>query len=673
MWYNELNVGENVDAKNRIEDIRKTLHKWGHEYYVLDQPTVSDQTYDQLMQELIDLEERYPEYQSPSSPTQRIGGDVLDKFEKVEHDHPMMSLSNAFNKEDLIAFDERIKKNTDKDYDYFVELKIDGLAGSLKYEDGEFVQAATRGNGSIGENVTQNVKTIYSIPLTIKETAPLEVRGEIFMSKDAFLKANIERKDEGKDLFKNPRNAAAGSLRQLDSKIAAKRKLDMFVYSLMAPETFGLNTHEEALSFVRDLGFKVNPLSKRCDSIEQVIDLVEEYTTKRNTLAYEIDGVVVKVNDLSMYEEIGYTAKSPKWAIAYKFPAEEVITKIQDISFQVGRTGQITPVATFDTVLVQGSSVSRATLHNEDYIKQKDIRLGDYVKIKKAGDIIPEVVSVILEERPDDSKAFEMIDLCPVCHEDLVKKAGEADHFCVNPDCPAKKMEGLVHFVSRKAMNIEGLGERIIEQFYNDHLIQTITDIYTLKEHRETLITKEGFGVKSIDKMLENIEKSKTNNANQLLFGLGIRHVGEKVSKVLMDYAKNVFELFEVTKSDLIEIDEIGEVIADSVVSYFQNEENRKQLYTLRDLGLNMDYISNKSDQQNLQDQTFVLTGKLEQFTRSEAKAMIEARGGKVTGSVSNKTDYVVAGSEAGSKLDKANKLGVKVLSESAFLDLLDR
>jgi len=662
-----------MDVKKRIEELRKTLHQWGHEYYVLDQPSVSDQEYDQLMQELIDLEERYPEYQSPSSPTQRIGGEVLDKFEKVEHDHPMMSLSNAFSKEDLLAFDARIKRNIDQDFDYYVELKIDGLAGSLKYEDGEFIQAATRGNGQIGENVTQNVKTIYSIPLRIEEGSSLEVRGEIFMSKDAFIKANIEREDEGKELFKNPRNAAAGSLRQLDSKVAAKRSLDMFIYSLMAPENHGVTTHEEALNYVRDLGFKVNPLSKRCKTIDEVLDLVEEYTTKRNTLSYEIDGVVIKVNDLSLHEEIGYTAKSPKWAIAYKFPAEEVITKVQDITFQVGRTGQITPVATFDTVLVQGSSVSRATLHNEDYIKQKDIRLGDYVKIKKAGDIIPEVVSVVLEERPKDSVPFSMIEECPVCHEDIVKKDGQADHFCVNPDCPAKKMEGLVHFVSRKAMNIEGLGERIIEQFYNDGFIQTISDIYRLKDIRETLITKEGFGVKSIDKMLEHIEKSKENNANQLLFGLGIRHVGEKVSKVIMDYAENVFELFEVTKSDLIEIDEIGDVIAESVVSYFENEENRKQLEELRDFGLNMDYHSNKLADQDLQDQTFVLTGKLEQFTRSEAKEMIEARGGKVTGSVSKKTNYVIAGSDAGSKLDKANKLGVKVLSEGAFLDLLDR
>ncbi|MGS0973431.1 MAG: NAD-dependent DNA ligase LigA [Candidatus Izemoplasmataceae bacterium] len=662
-----------MDPKERIEELRKTLRKWGHEYYVLDQPTVSDQEYDQLMQELINLEEKYPEYQSASSPTVRIGGEVLDKFEKVEHDHPMMSLSNAFNHKDLRLFDERVKKNTDKEFHYFVELKIDGLAGSLKYQEGEFIQAATRGNGTIGENVTQNVRTIYSIPLQIKETRPLEVRGEIFMSKDAFIKANIEREDQGNELFKNPRNAAAGSLRQLDSKIAAKRQLDMFVYSLMTPEVFDIHTHEEALSFVKDLGFKVNPLSKRCDTIDEVIALVEEYTTKRNTLSYEIDGVVVKVNELSLYEEIGYTAKSPKWAIAYKFPAEEVITKVQDITFQVGRTGQITPVATFDTVLVQGSSVSRATLHNEDYIRQKDIRYGDYVKIKKAGDIIPEVVSVVVEQRPSDSVPFDMISHCPVCEEPIVKKAGEADHFCVNPDCPAKKMEGLVHFVSRKAMNIEGLGERIIEQFYNDQLITTIVDIYTLKDKREILITKEGFGVKSIDKMLENIEKSKSNNAHQLLFGLGIRHVGEKVSKVIMSYAKNVFELFDITKSDLIEIDEIGEVIAESVVSYFQNEENRKQLEMLKDLGINMTYEIKKSDKLDLQDKTFVLTGKLEQFTRNEAKDMIELRGGKVTGSVSNKTDYVVAGSDAGSKLDKANDLGVKVLSESEFLDLLDR
>jgi DNA ligase (NAD+) len=662
-----------MDPKKRIEEVRKTLRQWGHEYYVLDQPTVSDQEYDKLMQVLIELEEQYPQYQSPSSPTMRIGGEVLDKFEKVEHDYPMMSLSNAFSHEDLIAFDERIRKNIKEDFQYFVELKIDGLAGSIKYEDGELIQGATRGNGTIGENVTQNVKTIYSIPLRINEKRPLEVRGEILMGKEAFIKANIEREDQGNELFKNPRNAAAGSLRQLDSKIAAKRQLDMFIYSLMTPEVYGIDTHEEALSFVKNLGFKVNPLSKRCATIEEVIELVEEYTAKRNTLSYEIDGVVVKVNELALYDKIGYTSKSPKWAIAYKFPAEEVITKIQDITFQVGRTGQITPVATFDTVLVQGSSVSRATLHNEDYIRQKDIRFGDFVKIKKAGDIIPEVVSVVTEQRPSDSEPFEMITVCPVCKEEIEKKPGEADYFCVNPDCPAKKMEGLIHFASRKAMNIEGLGEKIIEQFYNDGLIRTIEDIYTLKDKREILITREGFGVKSIDKLLESIESSKSNNANQLLFGLGIRHVGEKVSKVIMENAMNVFELFEFTKNDLIEINEVGEVIAESIVSYFQNKENRKQIETLNHLGVNMTYGSKKMSELSLQDMTFVLTGKLEQFTRNEAKEMIEVRGGKVTSAVSNKTDYVLAGTDAGSKLDKANDLGVKVISESEFLDLLDR
>jgi len=662
-----------MDPKKRIEEVRKTLRQWGHEYYVLDQPTVSDQEYDKLMQVLIELEEQYPQYQSPSSPTMRIGGEVLDKFEKVEHDYPMMSLSNAFSHEDLIAFDERIRKNIKEDFQYFVELKIDGLAGSIKYEDGELIQGATRGNGTIGENVTQNVKTIYSIPLRINEKRPLEVRGEILMGKEAFIKANIEREDQGNELFKNPRNAAAGSLRQLDSKIAAKRQLDMFIYSLMTPEIYGIDTHEEALSFVKNLGFKVNPLSKRCATIEEVIELVEEYTAKRNTLPYEIDGVVVKVNELALYDKIGYTSKSPKWAIAYKFPAEEVITKIQDITFQVGRTGQITPVATFDTVLVQGSSVSRATLHNEDYIRQKDIRFGDFVKIKKAGDIIPEVVSVVTEQRPSDSEPFEMITVCPVCKEEIEKKPGEADYFCVNPDCPAKKMEGLIHFASRKAMNIEGLGEKIIEQFYNDGLIRTIEDIYTLKDKREILITREGFGVKSIDKLLESIESSKSNNANQLLFGLGIRHVGEKVSKVIMENAMNVFELFEFTKNDLIEINEVGEVIAESIVSYFQNKENRKQIETLNHLGVNMTYGSKKMSELSLQDMTFVLTGKLEQFTRNEAKEMIEVRGGKVTSAVSNKTDYVLAGTDAGSKLDKANDLGVKVISESEFLDLLDR
>jgi DNA ligase (NAD+) len=659
-----------MDVKARVHELKERLNKYSYEYYVMDNPSVSDQEYDALLHELIQLEELHPELKSADSPTVRIGGTILDKFEKVTHKIPMMSLSNAFNNDDLKAFDERIVKAVGP-VTYNVELKIDGLAGSLLYENGDLVLGATRGNGSIGENITSNVKTIHAIPLHINHLFDIEFRGEIFMSKKSFEKANKERLNLGQDLFKNPRNAAAGSIRQLDSKIAAKRQLDMFIYSVMEPEMHGLKTHSEALELAKQLGFKVNPYSKVCKSIDEVIDFIEEYTEKRHDLKYDIDGIVVKVNELALYETIGYTAKSPKWAIAYKFPAEEVITKIQSISFQVGRTGQITPVANLDPVIVQGSTVSRATLHNEDYVVEKDIREGDFVVIRKAGDIIPEVVRVI-EERRSNTIPFTMIHECPVCSSSLKRKEGEADYYCLNPFCDAKAIETLIHFASRKAMNIDGLGDRIIEQFYNDGYLKTFPDIYRLHEHYEELIVREGFGKKSIDKLMQSIEDSKTNNLEKLVFGLGIRHVGEKVSKVLAASLKTLDALFDVDYDTLVEIDEIGSVIADSVLDYFGNEDNQKMLQDLKDLGLNTSYESNVVLKEAFVGNTFVLTGKLELFTRSEAKTMIENNGGKVSSSVSKKTSYVVAGSDAGSKLQKALDLGVTVLSEEEFKAMLD-
>jgi DNA ligase (NAD+) len=661
-----------MDPKQRIDELRQLLTEYNYQYYVLDNPTVSDQEFDALLHELIQLEEDYPDYFDPNSPTQRVGSIIIDKFEKVTHDIPMMSLSNAFNEDDLIAFDNRVRKAVGK-VTYNVELKIDGLAGSLKYEEGQLVLGATRGNGIVGENITSNVKTIRSIPLAIDYLTPLEVRGEIFMSKKSFLQANQERSQQGLELFKNPRNAASGSVRQLDSKIAAKRKLDMFLYSVVTPTSHGVNTHSEALAFIQKLGFKVNPLSQKCSNIDEVINFINEYTEKRNDLSYDIDGIVIKVDELDLYEQIGYTAKSPKWAIAYKFPAEEVVTQIQSITFQVGRTGQITPVANLFPVIVQGSTVSRATLHNEDYVKDKDIRLNDFVVIRKAGDIIPEVVRVLFDRRTDQYPPFEMVTNCPVCSTKVVRKANEADHYCPNPNCDAKKVEGLIHFASRKAMNIEGLGERILEQFYQDGLIRSIDDIYTLENHKMDLVVKEGFGQKSINKLLDSIEASKSNNLDQLLFGLGIRHVGEKVSKLLAAKLGHLDAFYDVTREQLTAIDEIGEVIADSVVAYFKNQENQNLLMNLKLLGLNMEYTSFIQEKAEFKDKTFVLTGKLELYKRDEAKNLIESLGGKVSGSVSKKTDYVVAGTDAGSKLQKANELGVTVLSESEFKELLDR
>lgn len=661
-----------MNVKVRIDELRALLNKYNYEYYIKDNSTVSDQEFDALLHELIHLEETNPEYKSPDSPTVRVGSVILDKFEKVTHDVPMMSLSNAFNDEDLFSFDERVKKAVGT-VTYNVELKIDGLAGSLKYENGSLVLGATRGNGIIGENITSNVKTIRSIPLSIEYKDDLEVRGEIFMSKSSFDQANKHRISKGQDEFKNPRNAAAGSVRQLDSKIAAKRNLDMFIYSVISPSNHDISTHIQALDFAKKLGFNINPLSKKCTNIEEVIEYIKDYTEKRTTLKYDIDGIVIKVDDISLYEEIGYTAKSPKWAIAYKFPATEVITKINSITFQVGRTGQITPVANLSPVIVQGSTVSRATLHNEDYVHEKDIRVNDYVVIRKAGDVIPEVVRVVLDRRTEVCEKFMMIEVCPVCNETIIREPGESDYYCVNDFCDAKKIEGLIHFASRKAMNIDGLGERIIELFYNDKLIQTIDDIYVLEQHRMDLVVKEGFGQKSINKLLDSIEISKQNNLEKLLFGLGIRHVGEKVSKVLAARFKDIDKFYSLTKEELVKVDEIGDVIAESVIDYFKNEQNIQLLINLKFLGLNTKYTSNIKEKAEFSGKTFVLTGKLELYKRDEAKNLIENLGGKVSSSVSKKTDYVVAGTDAGRKLKKANQLNVKVLTEIEFRDLLDR
>jgi DNA ligase (NAD+) len=660
-----------MDVKQRIEELRALLTRYNYEYHTLDNPSVSDQEYDALLHELIGLENAYPEYQSEDSPTVRVGHTILDKFEKVEHEVPMMSLANAFNEDDLRAFDERVR-NVAPDATYFCELKIDGLAASLRYEEGRFVRGATRGNGTIGEDITNNLRTVKRIPLRIDYRDELEVRGEVFMSKQAFEEASAQRINDGLEPFKNPRNAASGSVRQLDSRIAAKRNLDMFIYSVVHSEDHDLTTHSGALSFAKDLGFHINEHGRACATIEDVLAYVMEYQAVRHNLPYEIDGIVIKVDDITLYDTIGYTAKSPKWAIAYKFPAEEVITRIREITFQVGRTGQVTPVANLDPVIVQGSTVSRATLHNEDFVTERDIREGDHVVIRKAGDIIPEVVRVVTERRDGSEEPFVMASHCPVCDATLSRHEGEAGYYCVNPDCDAKIIEGLIHFVSRKAMNIEGLGERIIEQFYNDDLIRRIPDIYTLHRHRDDLIVKEGFGVKSIQKLLDNIEASKDNNLDQLLFGLGIRHVGEKIAKVLASNFHHLDALMDASEDDLVAIDEIGGVIAQSVVSYFADDANQAMLMELKWAGLNLSYRSNVTEKEEFSGKTFVLTGKLEYYKRSEAKQRIESLGGTVTGSVSKKTDYVIAGSDAGSKLDKAQELGIPVLSEEEFRKLLE-
>jgi len=660
------------NPKKRIESLKEQLKYHNHQYYVLDHPTISDIEYDALMQELIDLENDHPEYLTSDSPSQRVGGEVLDKFTKVEHTLPMLSLSNAFNEDDLKKFDNRIRK-AQPNITYVVEAKIDGLAASLIYENGQLIRGATRGNGTIGEDITHNIKTIKSIPLSLNKAISLEVRGEVFMSKDSFAKLNDQRRSQGLEPFKNPRNAAAGTMRQLDSKVAAERDLDMFIYSITEKDEDAVNTHFEVLNHLKELGFKINNEVRKYENINDVIDRVKTLEEMRQDLPYDIDGVVVKVNERKYYEEIGYTAKSPKWAIAYKFKAEEVITKVNDIFFQVGRTGQITPVASLEPVDVQGSTVSRATLHNEDYLKEKDIRLHDDVIIKKAGDIIPEVVSVIKENRDDSSQPFEFIKSCPVCGGPIERKGSEADHYCVNDDCPAKNMEGLIHFSSRGAMNIEGLGERIIELFYNEGYLKTIPDIYRLHERRDKLIVRAGFGVKSIDKLLSNIEKSKDNSLEKLVFGLGIRFVGSKVSKVLAMHFKTLSDMMDASETEFKAVDEIGDKIAASLVTYFNDEDNKSLIQELADLGINMTYDGPEKQTGVFDGKTFVITGKLPNLTRNEAKLIIEKQGGKVTSSVSKNTDYLLAGEDAGSKYDKAEKLSVRIIDEETLYEIIEK
>ena len=600
-----------MDVKKRIDELVENLNKWNYEYQVLDNPSVSDQEYDNCRHELEKLETLYPEYIRDDSPTQRVGGGILEEFKKVTHKIPLLSLSNVFNETEIRAFDERIKKEG-VNPTYVCELKIDGLAVSLTYKKGKLVLGATRGDGVVGEDITNNVKTIKTIPLKLREEVDIEVRGEIYMSKKVFNQINENRQKEGFELFKNPRNAAAGSVRNLDSKITASRRLDSFLYHLPNSLDYGVDTHYDTLEYLKKLGFIVNPNIKKFDDIEGVLDYIYEWTEKREKLPYEIDGVVIKLNSIRDQQRLGNTAKYPKWATAYKFPATEVVTKLKDIIFTVGRTGQITPNAVLDPVLVQGSVISRATLHNEKNVIDKDIRIGDMVIIRKAGDVIPEVVTVLKERRTGEEKAFKMINKCPICNNDLVKKDKEADYFCTNKMCDARKIGGLIHFVSRDAMNIEGLGEKIIEDFYNLGYIKTFTDIYHLDKYREELTELEGFGDKSISNLLESIENSKNNSLEKLLFGLGVRQVGNKMAKVLSKKYFTLDNLMKDNEEELTDIEDVGPIIAHSLVTYFNNEDNMKMINELKEIGLNMTYLgqieADKSNP-NIYVKTFVITG----------------------------------------------------------------
>ena len=663
---------ENNITKERMNYLIKILNDASYDYYVLDDPKITDQEYDAYYRELETIEKLHPEWILGTSPTKKVGGEVIDEFKKVEHTIPMLSLGDVFNEDEIVDFLQRIE-NSGVHSNYVCELKIDGLSVSLKYEKGILVQGATRGNGVVGEDITHNVKTIKSIPLKLKQPLDIEVRGEIYMSKKTLEKINKERISKGEKPLQNPRNAAAGSIRQLDSKVAAKRNLDAFLYHLPNPEDFGIKTHHETLEFMKSLGFKTNPNNRIVKNINEVMAYIHEKGEIRKDLPYDIDGVVIKVDNLKDQQTLGFTARTPRWAIAYKFPAEEVLTKLNDILFTVGRTGKITPNAILDPVQLMGSTISRATLHNEDYVLKKGLMIHDTVSIRKAGDVIPEVVEAKIERRTGKEIPFKMITNCPICDTKLIKKEGEVDYYCPNPNCPARHIESFIHFVSRPAMNIDGLGDRLMEDLYNFKFISTIPDIYRLSSKKDDLTKLEGYGEKSVTNLLNAIEVSKSNSLERLLFGLGIKNVGKEKAKILAKTYKNMDNLSKATYDELVEIPDIGPIIAKNIVDYFSNEDNLKIIEELKDLGLNMDYIGEELNvKEDFQDKSFVLTGTLTKLTRDEAKALIENAGGKTVGSVSKKTYAVIVGDNPGSKYEKAKELNIPIWTEEEFLEKIN-
>ncbi|MBO0444042.1 NAD-dependent DNA ligase LigA [Vagococcus fluvialis] len=658
-----------------MTELNQQLAEWAHAYYVKDAPKVEDSEYDKVYHELVSLEQEHPELISNDSITQRVGGDILSGFSKVTHKVPMMSLNNAFNKNDLIDFENRIKKLTSMPINYMVELKIDGLAINLRYENGKFIQGATRGDGVVGEDITHNLKTVKSIPLSLAKPLTIEVRGECYMPKKSFIELNEAREAEGENVFANPRNAAAGSLRQLDPKVAAKRNLSTFIYTVADTTGFDFNSQNDSLIELEELGLKINNERKLCHSIDEVWDYIENFRDKRHELDYEIDGIVIKVNDFTAQEEIGYTVKAPRWAIAYKFPAEEAETVIRDIEWTVGRTGVVTPTAVMDPVQLAGTTVARASLHNVDLITEKDIRLLDHVMIHKAGDIIPEVTRVLTDKRDETSVPYEFPTHCPTCDSELERIESEVALRCMNPMCPAQIKEGLNHFVSRNAMNIDGLGPRVLEQMYDKDIIKNVADLYFVTE--EELLTLEKIKEKSAYNILTAISQSKNNSLEKLLFGLGIQHVGAKAAKLIAEEFGTIEQIMVAEKETINAIDTIGPVIADSIEKYFSNEEVKELVAELKRAGVNTDYLGQTaadlaSVESPFKDKVIVLTGKLTHFNRNEAKEKIEALGGKVTGSVSKKTDIVVAGEDAGSKLEKAEKLEITVWNETQMVEAIE-
>lgn len=660
-------------AKKRMEELETLLDKYNYEYYVLNQSSVDDAEFDRLMEELIALEKEFPEFKSKSSPTQRVGGQVVDSFKKVKHKRMMLSLGDIFNIDEVYDFDRKVKDVLgNHDIEYVAELKIDGLAMSIDYVNGKINYCATRGDGTIGEDVTSNVITIHSIPGIIKEKAPLEVRGEIYMPKASLEEINKKQIAEGKMVFANCRNAAAGSIRNLDSSIAASRKLEGFWYYFVNAREFGITRHSDALKYMESLGFRTNKEWRLCKNIEEVIKFINEYTAKRPSLPYDIDGIVIKVNDLTKYDSLGFTAKTPKWAIAYKFPPEEVRTKLKDITLSVGRTGQITPNAVLEPVRVQGSLVSRATLHNIEFILEKDLKIGDTVVIRKAGDIIPEVVRPIEKDRNGSEIAFIMPENCPFCNEKLTRVGPK--HFCLNPNCESKNVERIIYWCSKNCLDIEGMGEKVCEELFSEGYIKDIPSIYDLKQYREAIIASDGWSYKSVDNMLNAIENSKEKSLERILCGLGINEVGAKTARILAKMYKNIDALMAATPEDLREINDVGEVSSVSIYNFFQDENNKNIINALKEHGVNMLYTGAQVLENNnfFYNKKCVLTGTLSKYGRKEATELLENLGAKVAGSVSKATDYVIYGEEAGSKLTKAQELGVKTLNEEEFLKILE-
>ncbi len=662
-----------MDFVKRIQELRKMINYHNIKYYVEDNPEISDAEYDLLYRELEKLEEAHPELVTPESPTQRVGGQVLAGFDKVELAVQMQSLGNIFNREELLAFDRRVGEGTAGSVEYVVEKKIDGLSVSLEYADGILTRGSTRGDGFVGEDVTQNLRTIRSIPLVLKEKIPLlEVRGEVFISKEDFLKMNEEQEELGLPLFANPRNAAAGSLRQLDSKITARRKLDIYVFNIQRIEGKTVETHAQSLELLKSLGFKVSPGYRICSGIDEVIEEIEKIGESRGDFPFEIDGAVIKVNSLTLRELLGNTSKTPKWAAAYKYPAEKKQTLIRDIVVKVGRTGVLTPNAVLEPVRLAGSTVSRATLHNMDYINEKQIRIGDTALIQKAGDIIPEVLEIVPEKRNGSEKEFIMPDKCPVCGAEVVREESQAAYRCMGIDCPAQLSRSIEHFVSRDAMNIEGMGTAIVNMLLDKGFIGGVADLYYLHLRKDELVSIDRMGKKSVENLLASIEKSKQNNIDRLIFGFGIRNVGLRAAQLLAENFESAAELAKAGVEDITRIKEFGEITAQSVVRFFKQAKTEETLDRLRAAGINLESTGRRQiADDRFAGFTFVLTGTLPTYSRTEASEIIAGFGGKTSGSVSKKTDYLLAGEEAGSKLDKALLLGIKVIDEEEFIKMI--